>query len=157
MSETFEKYRSIVVANHDYAAHALALELRKLSLSEQRNHFGGDPKVGYVYLFRKDELYPDLVYECVASASHKDAIVSTYKNCAALNDLASVLRTRAELIAACATKIGMPAESIGIDDEVRGRALGLEELSTGQLVDVLAERLGKTILRTDSYGQERPA
>lgn len=155
-SLVLDKYRDIVVANAEQRVHALALELRKLPLNEQRRHFGGSAAGGFLYLFRDEKIAPGMVMECVMSTAG-DAITSLYTNNRVFENPGTVMQARAELIAEAARKIGMPPESIGIDDPARGRALGLEELSTGQLIDILAEREGMTVMRTDSHGVELQA
>ena len=57
-----------------------------------------------------------------------------------------------KLIAAVAERVGLSVESAGVNDEGRGRMLGLAELSTGQLVDLLAERMGSSIVVPNNRG-----
>jgi hypothetical protein len=146
-------YRGIVVVNAAHIALELSLQLRNASIEAQRAAFGGDKEVGWVYLYRHPTLHTDTVLESVASPDGMDTITSTYKNHPALANIGELIRTRRNLIRALASKVGLSAENIGIEDPVRGRMLGLTELSTGQLIDMLAEKAGVTIQApTESLG-----
>lgn len=143
-------YADVVVVNSNRVALELSLNLKKEPHQAQRNTFGGSEKAGYFYLYRHGS-HPDSVYECITSAEHGDAIAGVYKNHRIFASRGELIHAREQLIRAIAGKIGISAESIGIDDPGRGRTLGLVELSTGQLIDVLADRMGKSIVVTASH------
>ena len=81
-----------------------------------------------------------------------DAITSVYMNHSIFASLGDLQRARTDLIAAVADRVGLSVESAGVNDEGRGRMLGLAELSTGQLVDLLAERMGSSIVVPNNRG-----
>jgi len=146
----FDAYRQIVVVNSDRVALELGMKLRDASEESRREAFSGRREAGFFYLYRRDDMHTDSVMEVVVSTDG-DAITSVYKNHRAFASGGALIEARMALIKALAEKIGLPPESVGIDDSVRGRALHLQELSTGQLLDLLAEKEGKTLVRTDSY------
>jgi hypothetical protein len=147
---TLAAYRGIVVVNHERLALELSLKFNKKPRSEQREFFGGTPLAGYVYLFRDEVISADTVMETVVSQSG-DAITSLYKNHSVNAELGLWVRAREDLVKNLARKIGLSPGLVGIDDPGRGRQVGLTELSTGQLIDLLAEKMGTTILRSDSH------
>lgn len=148
--------REIVVVNNDRMALELSLNFGKRSTEAQRQHFGGDFKHGFFYLVRDDNVSTDTVMECVTSLDGGDAVTSLYKNHSALATVGELMRTRQMLADALAQKVGLSVEAIGIDDQARGRSLGVNELSTGQLIDMLAEKLGMSVLKTDNHAIEAP-
>jgi hypothetical protein len=149
--ETLERYRNVVVVNSPRVNLELSQHLRKLPVDMQRARFGGRYGVGFFWLFSHSEVHPDKVMECVVSTAG-DAISSTYLVHPMFASLGELLTARENLIKALTEKIGLSIESIGIDDPGRGRALSLPELSTGQLIDILAERMGSSIASTSSMG-----
>lgn len=144
------KYSDLVVVNSQHKALQLSTALNKLPKSEQRDHFAGTQLTGYFYLFRDPKVDPNVVMECVVSRDG-DAITSLYVNHAINSERNALVRAREEIIRDLARKIGLSPENVGIEDEARGRPLGLSELSTGQLIDLLAEKMGKTIITTDGH------
>ncbi len=147
--DTLSQYADVVVVNSAKIALEIALTLKQQPQHTQRDAFAGSRETGHFYLYRLDK-FPDTVFECVASPDG-DAITSLYKNHRIFGSAGELMRARGQLIAAISEKVGLSAESIGIDDPGRGRALSLNELSTGQLIDTLAERMGQSILVTDSH------
>lgn len=148
--QTFDRFRDVVVDNNSRNVLDLSLQLRKLNLAEQRKHFGGDYSTGFFYLFRSDK-HPELVMESVV-AVQGDAITSLYRNHRIFETVGTLMVARAELIKAVAAKLGLSAEKVGIEDPARGRTLGFNELSTGQLIDILADRMGMAVAVVGSYG-----
>lgn len=144
------KYKDLVVVNNSERVLALSLALRKLPRAKQRDYFAGSTKAGYFYLFRDDSIDPKVVMECVVSTAG-DAISSLYMNHPCNAERNTLVRAREELVVDLARKIGLSIENVGIEDEARGRSLSLGELSTGQLIDLMAERMGKTIITSDSH------
>lgn len=147
--DILQAYSDVVVVNAPKIALEIALALKAQSLAVQRATFAGDAESGPFYLYRIDK-FPDTVFECMASTDG-DAISSLYKNHRIFNSGGELMRARKFLIRAIAEKVGLSAESIGIDDPGRGRALSLRELATGQLIDVLAERMGHSIMVSNSH------
>lgn len=148
--EILNQYRNVVVVNSPRVNLELSLNLRKLSVEQQRAHFGGLYGVGFFWLY-SHESHPDKVMECVVSTAG-DAISSTYIVNPIFASLGELLNARERLINALVEKTGLPIESIGVDDPGRGRVLSLPELSTGQLIDLLAERMGTSLAATGTAG-----
>lgn len=146
-----DAYRDLVAVNSQRIALELSQSLRSLSTEQQRNHFGGSMRFGFTWLYRDDAKHPDKVMETVASPTG-DAITSVYINHRCLNSLGTLAQARENLINALAQKVGLSYEAIGVEDPGRGRALGLAELSTGQLVDMLSEQMGASVMTTGSVG-----
>lgn len=146
-----DKYRSVVVDNNHKKGLALAMELRKRPVEQQRAAFSGTRESGYFYLFADEKTSPGVVYECVASLDGGDAITSVYVHHPIFNSPGALISARTEMIRALADKVGLSVESVGIDDPGRGRVLGLQELGTGQLIDLLAERMGQSIVTTNTH------
>jgi hypothetical protein len=152
MYPALQQFADVVVVNSERIAHELSLAFRdKTSKQSQRDAFAGNADTGWFYLVRRDDMHTDSVMETVMSPDHGDAITSVYKNHPIFSDKSELLRARDRLIRAISEKVGLSREAIGVDDEGRGRALLLKELSTGQLIDLLAERMGHTVLTTDSH------
>lgn len=149
--QTLARFRDLVVNNNTKLVLALSLALRKLSENEQRAALGGEFKTGFMYLYRNEQIAPGMVMETIVSPLG-DGITSLYVNHQALFNHATLVEARRELVAAISAKIGLSVESIGVDDPGRGRVMGLAELSTGQLIDILAERMGTTIITTGTHG-----
>jgi hypothetical protein len=153
-SQILDKYRSVVVANSDRIVHELSHEFRKKPEPVQKQSFGGSYKTGFTWLIRSESQHTDKVVETVVSAKG-DAITSLYVgNHPAFATLGTLMAARAELIEAVATRVGLSQEAVGVEDPGRGRQLGLSELSTGQLIDLLAERMGSSIVVPNSRGGE---
>lgn len=151
MSElTLTTVRDVVVVNHENMALDLSMRFAKLPKNKQREHFAGSRLGGYFYLFLDPEVSADTFLECVVSTKG-DAITSLYKANRIFNSTGQLLAKREELIRAIAAKVGLSPEGVGVDDPGRGRTLGLEELSTGQLIDLLAEKMGATIITSDTH------
>lgn len=147
--EVLDQYRDIVVVNASHIALEISLDLKARSLQEQRESFAGNFATGFFYLHRIDK-FPDTVFECIVSPSG-DAITSLYKNHRIFSAPGEVMRARDRLCHSIATKVGLSIEGVGVEDAARGRTLGLSDLSTGQLVDMLAERMGQSVLVTNSH------
>ncbi len=145
-----DSMRDVVVINHDRTALEISFDLKEKPKNEQRAAFAGSRETGYFYMHRIDK-FPDTVYECVVSPDGGDAIASVYKNNRIFQNPGELIRARETLIKAIAQKVGLTPESVGVEDEGRGRVLGLSELSTGQLIDMLAERMGRSIITTASH------
>lgn len=149
----FDRYKEIVVVNAPHIALELSLKLEKEPVSVQRAHFGGDIEAGFFYLYSRDDMHTDTVFESVVS-THGDCITSTYKNHAAFESLGELMRVRKLLIQELAAKFGLHPDSIGIDDKARGRALVPRELGTGQLIDLLAEQQSRIVGVTDNFSPD---
>jgi hypothetical protein len=150
MSNILSRMRDLVVYNSEHHALALSLKLEKLPVNERRKWFGGSHPTGWLYLFRDPE-FPDIVLETVQSQFGGDAITSTYiGNHSSLANVGTLISAREDLIRAIAQEIGLSIPAIGIPDPVRGRDLSLKELSTGQLIDLLAERNGVGLIQVVS-------
>lgn len=147
--EILDQYRDIVVVNATHIALEISLDLKARALHEQRESFAGNFATGFFYLHSIDK-FPDTVFECIVSPNG-DAITSVYKQHRVFSEPAELMRARDRLCHAIAEKVGMSIEGVGVDDEARGRTLGLNDLSTGQLVDMLAERMGQSIMVTNSH------
>lgn len=149
--EILGRFTDLVVSNSSRQVLELSQKLRNLPLAEQRAHFGGEHHSGFFYLFRSDK-HPGVVMETVVSAAGGDGVTSLYLDHRENATIGAVIAARQALINALSQRVGLSADAIGIDDATRGRTLGVTELSTGQLIDLLAERVGKTVLTTGSHG-----
>lgn len=146
------RVRSLVVVNSANNVLALSLDLQSKPKSAQRPFFGGSQKAGWFYLFSNDSTHPGKVLECVVSPLG-DSISSCYMGHPVLGSPGELFRTREQLVDELAAKVGLSWDAVGVDDAARGRTLGLNELSTGQLIDMLQERRdGRVIGVTDSHG-----
>lgn len=150
-----DRVKSLVVVNSNKRTLALTIDLRDAGTEAQRARFAGSQKAGYFYLHTNERLHPNHLMECVVSQAG-DSITSLYLGHPALETPGELLRTREALIDELAAKYGLSHESVGIDDETRGRVLGLEELSTGQLIDMLSDQLSLVAPQTDNYGMAKP-
>lgn len=144
-----DKYRDVVVANANHIVLEISLDLKNRPLAEQREAFAGEVQSGFFYLHRIPK-YDEAVFECVVSGTG-DAISSAYINHPIFNTVGDLLKARRELVFAIAEKVGLSVEAVGVDDPGRGRQLGLNELSTGQLIDMLADRVGHSIIVTNNH------
>jgi hypothetical protein len=149
MSEEMKDYMNVVVMNADRIALELSLDLKNKSQQEQRAAFAGSKESGYFYLHTMPK-HPDVVFECVVTTAG-DAISSVYKGHRIFNSAGELIRARNDMMAAISARIGLSQSLIGIADEARGRDLMLSELATGQLIDLFAERVGKSIVVTNSH------
>lgn len=150
--QVLDKYRTVVVANSDRIVHELSHEFRKRPEPVQRTHFGGSYKTGFTWLIRSESQHIDKAVETVVSPMG-DAITSLYiGNHPAFASLGTLMAAREELIAAVADRVGLSVDAVGVEDAGRGRRLGLSELSTGQLIDLLAQRMGSSIVVPNSRG-----
>ena len=156
MSNILDKFRSVVVDNDPKKPLALAMKFRKLPEGSQRDHFGGTRLGGHFYLFADEEVVAGRVYECVASLQYGDAIASCYVHHPIFNSVGSLIAAREELVKAIAEQVGLSPGSVGIDDPGRGRTLGLHEVGTGQLIDLLAERMGASVAVTGTHTFDAP-
>lgn len=148
--EILDQYKDVVVVNANHIALEISLNLKSKNMQEQREAFAGNYATGFFYLNRIDK-FPDTVFECVVSPSG-DAITSLYKSHRIFSEPAELMRARERVAKAIAESVGLSAEGVGIEDDARGRTLGLNELSTGQLIDMLAQRtIGKSIIVTNSH------
>ena len=144
-----ESTRDVVVVNHEKTALEISFDLKESTKENQRLAFAGSRNAGFFYLHRIDK-HPDMVYECVVS-QEGDAITSVYRNHRIFQNHGELIKARVLLINAVAQKVGLSPEGVGVDDPGRGRVLGLVELSTGQLIDMLSEKIGQSIVTTDSH------
>lgn len=152
--EILDRYRDLVAVNSERIAQELSAQLRKKTLPEQRQHFANVASSGFFFLYRDPVVHPDKVLECVVSPAG-DAITSVYiGNHAMVSDMGTLIGAREALQRAISEKIGLSIEAIGVDDPGRGRALGLKELSTAQLIDLLAEQMGASVMTTSSVGMD---
>lgn len=153
-SQILDKYRSVVVANSDRIVHELSHEFRAKAEHVQRQSFGGTYQTGFTWLIRSEGQHTDKVVETVVSPKG-DAITSLYiGNHSAFASLGTLIEARRELIAAVCDRVGLSQDAVGVEDPGRGRRLDLAELSTGQLIDLLAERMGSSIVVPNSRGGE---
>lgn len=152
MSSILEAVRDVVVVNSNHHALKLSLLMRDGPPGDVKKAYAGNDQVGHFYLYRNVAAQA-MVLETVASRTHKDGITAVYREHRIFESGAELMRTRGALIEALAKEYGLPAESIGIDDAARGRSLGLNELSTGQLIDLLQDRAraGIVTMKTDNY------
>lgn len=149
--EVLDKYRHIVVVNGRQVALELSHQLNRLSRQQQRAHFGGDHRSGFFYLFHH-EIHLDKVLETVVSPKG-DAVTSVYLADPIFNSMGELMAARVELCNAIALQQGLSLEAVGVDDPGgRGRLLGLEELGTGQLIDLLAGQMGAVVPTTSNIG-----
>lgn len=148
--QTLHKYRDLVVVNSDKTALEISVAFKNLPEPQQKPHFGGSYASGFTWIIRSEQ-HRDKVMETVVSPKG-DAITSVYMNHSIFASLGDLQRARTDLIAAVADRVGLSIESAGVNDEGRGRMLGLAELSTGQLVDLLAERMGSSIVVPNNRG-----
>lgn len=148
--QTLHKYRDLVVVNSDKIAAEISITLEKLVKSDQKHRLNGCFASEFIKVARV-EIHPEKVLETIVSP-RGDAITSVYLNHSIFASLGDLARARAELIAAIADRVGLSVESAGVNDEGRGRMLGLGELATGQLVDLLAERMGSSIVVPNNRG-----
>lgn len=150
-SETLDRVRNLIVVEDDQLLLALTLDLQKRDRSAQMMALAVSNEWGSVYVYANDNLLPNLVLECVMSREHGDSISTLYRGHPIFNTKADLIRTRLELIRELAAKVGLSVESAGVEDPVRGRYLGLGELGTAQLIDLLMERSGLILAGTDNY------
>lgn len=149
-TETLNKFRGLTVVNSAEIAQKMSLQLQAATLEVKQSTYGGSPLVGWFYMFRS-EAHAGMVFECVVTPAG-DSISSVYMNHSMFDTRAELMRTRESLMGAIATDLGLSIEGVGIDDHTRGRTLGLSELATGQLVDMLAQRVtGKQIIVTNNH------
>lgn len=151
--QVLEKHRSIVAVNSEAIALGLSKSLNSKKDREKRQFFGGNHTYGFTWLYRDEAKYPDKVMETVVSPQG-DAITSVYISHSCLTDLGELSRSRELLIKAVAEKVGLSVPAVGIDDTCRGRVLGLAELATAQLIDLLADKMGKSIVVASNIGGE---
>lgn len=154
MSNILDRVRDLVVLDNNKALLELSLDLRELPKDEQRHRFGGSRETGWFYLHDNPEKRRDMVFECVVSPTG-ETVSSLYKGHPIFNSVGELLRVREQLCQAIGEKIGLDYRNVGIFDAARGRDIGLDELATGQLIDILIERTrgvytGKA--ENDSYG-----
>lgn len=149
MNLVLDSVRDLVVVNSDHHALKLSILLRDGPMADVNNARGGDAYSGYFVLYRHPDV-PGMVLETVISPKHKDGITSVYQEHRMFESRAELMRKRTSLIAELAKEYGLPPESIGIDDVARGRSMGLTELSTGQLIDLLQDRAHGGIVRVKS-------
>lgn len=150
--QTLDRYRHLVAVNNDRMVLQLSQKLQALPREHQAKLMVRDVrKAGCFWLFR-DPVLPGKVMECVVSPAGMDSVTSLYMDCAELATIADLQRMRCDLIDAVAASVGLSVEAVGIDDPARGRPLSLPELSTAQLIDLLAERMGSSVVVPDSRG-----
>lgn len=143
MNEILQRHADVVVVNADHIARAMGLKLAAVSEEARRETFGGNPKTGHFYLYR-DEEFPGKVFECVVSHGGF-SMTSLYMAHRIFGTRADLMRARESLMDAIGATVGLPAESIGVDDQDRG-TVGLADMATGQLIDMLNGRVGNQII-----------
>jgi hypothetical protein len=146
-SETLAKYSSVVVVNADHIALRMSLALAAESVEVRNACYGGSPGIGFFYLYAHPD-YPETVFECVVTPSG-ESITSLYKGHPIFENRAELMGARASIIVGIAQSVGLSVSAIGVDDGERGR-VGLSEMATGQLIDMLNRREGKSIVVPNS-------
>lgn len=149
--QVLEKHRSLVAVNSETITLGLTKLLNAKSEHEKRKFFGGSHTYGFTWLFRDDSKYPGKVMETVVSPQG-GAITSVYINHSSVVSLGELANSREQLIKAVAEKVGLSVGAVGVDDTCRGRVLGLAELATAQLIDLLADKMGKSIAVASNIG-----
>lgn len=147
--KTLQKYSDIVVANADHIVLQLSLKLQNEQQFVKRQSFGGTKGSGFFYLYRND-IHPGKVFECVMQEDGQ-SISSLYLDNRVFGSVGELIRAREELVDALGRKVGLSPTSIGIEDSERGLTLAPAELSTGQLIDLLADRMGDSIVVTNNH------
>lgn len=148
-----ERMRGLTVMNSNSILLEMSLDLRQKTQEDQRKRFGGSQKAGWFYLHSNDDKRPDTVFECVVSEAG-DYVSAIYKGHPTFNSIGEHTRVREALIDELAGKIGLSHDMIGVPDEARGRDLGLNELATGQLIDLLEEQSRGSLITgmVDNHG-----
>lgn len=147
--QTMERYRHMVVVNGERLTHELSFAMRQLSEEAQSRLMARSNKAGAMWLFR-DPAKPGYLLEVVYSLEHGDYVSSVYRDDAVNSSAGDVLRMRENLIDALAERHGLSAELMTVTDEGRGREIGLNEMGTGQLIDLLSEQLGSSLAVADN-------
>ena len=153
MNLVLEAFRDVVVINGNRIALEMSLDLRDGPAGDMTKAFAGNADTGYFYLYRSPK-HPDNVMETVVSREHKDGITSVYKgNHRIFGSNGELMRARLRLITEIAAEVGLSPQAVGIDDPGRGRQMSLQELGTGQLIDLLSDRsrMGIVTMKTDNY------
>lgn len=150
-------YGDVVVVNSERLATKLSIGLRDVAENVRRDCFAGDNQVGWFYLYRDDDVSADKVLEVVMSKAG-DRVVSVYVNHPIFQSRSELMHARRALIKAISKERGLSVESIGVEDPTRGRLLGLDELATGQLIDLLHEQAaaGALVTTADGYTPDNP-
>lgn len=139
---TLDKYRRIAVIDDDAKLNKLSKLLQGQDKANQRAFFGGDDRTGWFYLYAHPTV-PGVIMEAVQSR-HGDSVISLYAPDAVFNSVGELMKARAEVIEALSASLGLSVQAIGVEDPARGRALGVEEIAFGQLIDLLGERVIST-------------
>ena len=148
---TLAAYSDVVAVNAQHIVLALSSDFKARNEYERRKAFAGSNRAGYFYLFRS-QAFPEQVFECVISRGDPgESMSSLYMNHRIFSTPGTLLEAREALIRAISEKVGLSPEAIGIDDGARGRSVPLHDLATGQLIDLLAERMGKSIVVANSH------
>lgn len=148
--ETLQRYADVVAVNADRIALELSLLLKNEPPEVQRKTFGGSREAGWFYLYHNAK-HPDSMFECVMSQEGGDSITALYKTNRIFGSVGELISARETLIRAIAEKVGLSREAVGIEDPGRGRTVGLVDLSTGQLIDMLAEKVGSSIVVANNH------
>lgn len=137
-----ENFRSVVVVNSQHAVTELGMKMRDAgdNLPNAVKAIGRDKEAGAFFLFAGESRGEKLILEVVLSPDGKDTVSTVYQPHGIFNSPGTLIEARKQLIDEVSKRIGLPAESIGIDDRARGRSVSLNELPTGQLIDLLAEQ-----------------
>lgn len=154
--QVFDKYRHLVVVNSERIALELSEQMRKLPQDDPSLVKGGTRSSGFAWLFNHP-MHPDKVLESVVSPFDKSVVTSIYMGHPMFGSIGEWVKARQEIIGAISEKVGLSIESIGVDDEARGESLSLIELSTGQLLDLLAEQFRSSVLVSNSFGASSDA
>ena len=147
-----DSVRDLIVVNSNHHALKLSLLMRDGPKEAIHAAYAGSARGGYFYLYRNDAV-PGMVMETVVSPIYKDGITSIYQEHRIFESKAILMRKREDLITELANQIGLSPEAIGIEDEARGRSMSLQDLSTGQLIDMVLDRSrgGIVTMKTDNF------
>lgn len=140
MSTIIERVRNLVVLNNDHALLELSLDLRERDKAFQRSCFGGSHETGWFYLHGNEAKRRGMVFECVAIPGG-ETVSTLYMAHPIFNSVADLQRTREELCKLLGEKMGMDYRNMGIFDPSRGREVGVEEMATAQLIDLVLDQL----------------
>ena len=133
---TVSKYDGLKTVNEEVITDEMLKRLVETSPERQQDWWIRDVLVGNVCVYF-DDRYPDYVLELVMGAE-ESSVSTLFMRHPTFTARKSLAGARKELI----TEIGVATMSlpsrVAIRDEGRGRDVALAEMSTAQLVDILA-------------------